>query len=1115
MLHFVLGRSGYGKSEYLRRLFAELARGGDDKLLFVVPDQITFEYETAFLDLLGPSLSQRITVLGFSRMCDYVFERTGHRFASFADEGVRGMVMSIAMEQTEDGLTVFGRRGASRDLRELMLTAVKEYKKCALTSDDLLRAAEMTGDETLSGKLRDTALVYDAYNAVMEQSYMDPLDSLTKLAEILGGEPVFDGYTVAFDAFYGFTAQEYDVIERLMKQSREMYVALTDDCSNGDGSLFFTTRRTRIRLGRIASDSGVRIAPHIMPDEPRRFSDPALIAVEENIYRSDKAPYDGKAESVSVYMASGIYDECDYVARTIRGLVESGYRYRDIAVIARDTSPYAGVLGTYFEKYDIAYFMDEPQNIDAAPVVRLVSAAFDVVTRGFDRDDVLTLLKTGLCPYSVEDIADFENYLFVWDIGGRGFYDEFRANPTGFADDFTDEERERLNRIEALRADLITKLRRFGSAVKDADGRTIAGALMKLLYALGCDKNIITLSDRLIDSGEEQLSAELIRMWNVLCAVLDKTVEVLGDYRISAKRFAELLYINFAGTQVATIPRGPDEVDVATADRGLLSAKKVVFVIGAIDGQFPRTPVEAGVFTDSERVALRGLSLPLSDSVGELFNTELYYAYSALTAAGERLYVSYYAADLKGELKSPSDMIGELSAALRGLRVREYPEVPMSERLMSERAAFDCLIRGYRSTAPDIEALKEYFKEKKDYAQVLRAIDFNLKRPPRRISDSALSRALFGDVMKLSATRIDVYHKCPFMYFCEYGLRARERRRAAIDPLEYGTLIHYIFERFFSAHKKDSYPSLDEAAVGAEVSKVLDEYIERHFGGAEGKSQRFLYLFYRIKSTATKLVMHMIQELSQSEFEPVDFELGVGEDIPEYRLPLRGGLSLAVRGSVDRVDECVRDGVRYIRVVDYKTGVKHFNLYDVIYGLNLQMFLYLSAIKSVGEDRYGGEITPAGVLYMPSVSPSVAADYGEDESSVIKDVLKEYRMRGVVLDDADVLAAMERDLKGVYIPVTFKGDEVKAGADSLATLEQLGAIFKRIDVLLTQMAESLYDGDVGAVPLKGEYDGCEYCRYSAVCLRDEDDPCREGVKLTKDEIYDELMGEVNGDAQLD
>lgn len=1113
MLRFVLGRSGYGKSEYLRGLFAQRAREGDDRLLFIVPDQITFEYETAFLDLLGPSDAQRITVLGFSRMCDHVFARTGHRYAAFADEGVRHMVMSMALEQVADGLTVFGKRSGSRDVCELMLTAVKEFKKCAVTPEALLRTAEIAGDGALGSKLRDAALVYEAYDAVMQRSYMDPLDSLTKLADILADEPVFEGWTIAMDAFYGFTAQEYAVIERLMRRSGEFWVALTDDPSQGESDLFFAPRRTRLRLKELAKRGGVPVDAPVVLSEPRRFRSEALSAAEANLFRLSKEKYQGDASAVELYCAAGIYDECDYVARRIRALTESGYRYRDIAVITRDPGRYAGVLDACLEQYGIRYFMNQPQNIDAVPIVRLVSAAFDVVTRGFDRDDVLTLLKTGLCSYGAEDIADFENYLFVWDLSGKKLYDPFTANPSGFSNDFSDEERERLGRVEALRADVIGKLRTFARAVKRADGRSIAHALMKLLYDLRCDENIGALCDALEADGEDVLSAELVRMWNVLCAILDKTVGVIGNYQIGAKRFAELLYVNLSNTEVASIPRGLDEADIAAADRGLLTENKIVFVIGAVDGEFPRTPVEAGVFTDSERVALREMDLPLSDAVQELFSTELYYAYSALTAMSERLYVSYPSADLKGSALSPSVIVNELRTIFPSLNVLDSLSVPFGERLLSRRAAFDRLVYHYRSTSPDIEALRAYFEADEEYAPILRAIRRTLKRPPRRITDPALSRALFGERMKISATRIDVYHNCPFMYFCEYGLKVKERRRAVIDAVEYGTLIHYIFEHFFGSHDRESYASLTEDKVAEEISALLDAYLERHFGGKEGKSDRFLYLFYRIKSTAVKLVLHMLRELSQSDFTPADFELGVGEDIPAYTLDLGEGRSLIVRGSVDRIDTCVRDGVRYVRVVDYKTGIKHFNLYDIIYGINLQMFLYLSAVERGGQERYGGAITPAGVLYMPAVSPRVSADYGTDEESVRSEVLKEYRMRGVVLDDMDVITAMEHDRKGVYIPVTFKGDAVSAGKESLATLEQMGAIFRRVDLLLTQMAEALYEGEVGDVPLKGEYDGCQFCHYGAVCGHDEDGPCREGVKMSKDEFYRELKGEVNGDEQ--
>ena len=246
MLHFVTGTSGVGKTKYLYDRICELVKSGEEKLMVIVPDQSSFNTEKAFLELLGEKLSRNIKVFGFSRLCDYVFEQTGNRFLSFADEGVRNVVMNVAIEQVGDKLDLFSKRATKTDLTELMLNSVKEYKKCSITSSQLYEVSEKIADATLSKKLYETALLYDAYDAILSQSYIDPLDSISRIVDVLKTTSLFEDYTVAVDSFYGFTAQEYEVLEILMKQSRDMYIALTTDGLNGsNGDLFFVTDRTK------------------------------------------------------------------------------------------------------------------------------------------------------------------------------------------------------------------------------------------------------------------------------------------------------------------------------------------------------------------------------------------------------------------------------------------------------------------------------------------------------------------------------------------------------------------------------------------------------------------------------------------------------------------------------------------------------------------------------------------------------------------------------------------------------------------------------------------------------------------------------------------------------
>ena len=357
-------------------------------------------------------------------MCDYVFEHSGNRYLSFADEGVRHVVMSVALEQISDKLKLFKKRANESDLCDLMLNNVKEFKNCNISEQMLFDASENCKDKTLSLKLYESALVYEAYNAIMSKSYLDPLDSLSRVASILENNAEFKDYIVAVDSFYGFTMQEYEVLEQIMGQCRDMYVALEDDMSNdSDTDIFFVPHRTKRRLKNIAKNLGVSISKDTVFSENLRFKSADLAAIEENIYRIYKEPYNEDASNVTYYLAKDIYDECDFIARTIRELIEKDkYRYKDIAIVTRNIEKYSGIVENVFGKYHISLFYNKPFDIDSQPIVKLVTAAFDIINKGFDKDDVLILIKSGLMSYSIEDISDFENYIFKWDITKKAFF---------------------------------------------------------------------------------------------------------------------------------------------------------------------------------------------------------------------------------------------------------------------------------------------------------------------------------------------------------------------------------------------------------------------------------------------------------------------------------------------------------------------------------------------------------------------------------------------------------------------------------------------------------------------------------------------------------------------
>ena len=1112
MLNFILGTSGVGKTEYLYNTVCKLAMNGDNKLMFIVPDQISFATEKAFLDILGPKLSRNIKVFGFSRLCDYIFEQTGNRFLSFADEGIRNVVMSVAVEQVEDKLELFSKRANKTDLNELMLNSIKEYKKCSITSKMLYEAAEKIEDITLKKKLSETALLYDTYDAILNKSYIDPLDSLSYVSRVLRTTPLFENYTIFIDSYYGFTGQEYELLSLLLIQSKDFYIALTTDNTDGNnGELFFVSDRTVKNLTRLAKQSEISVSKPIVLTENKRFNCESLIALEENVFRLNKEKSEFSDDAITVYSAKSIYDECEFVARNIRKLiVDEGYEYNDIAVILRQSDAYQSILDTALNKYDINYFMDKPQDIDTKPFIRFVTSCFNIITNGFDKEDILSLLKTDLTDIKEQQIIDFENYIYVWNINGRKFFDEFVQNPSGFSSKFSDENKEKLAQIEQTRKTIIDSLRTFYFDTKDATALEISKALIKLIGKLNCKKNLLALCDKYESEGELPLSEEQIRIYNLFIEIIDKMVLLLSDYRISAKRFSELLHINFANTDISFIPRYVDQVDVACADRSLLTDKKAVFVIGAIDTLFPHTPVESGIYSDDERNLLSKYGLNLSDSVTDLISTELYLAYKALTTASDKLFVSFYNASLNGEKSLPSSIITQLPQIFDKPLYLTSVDSTIFDSMYADKSAFDYFVSHYRSDDPDIKLLREYFESKDDYKAVIDAIDNTVSGCGIRIKDKNVVKKVFSDTLTLSSSQIDMYHKCRFSYFCSYGLGINKRKQAKMDSLEYGKLVHFILESFLRNRIGNSNNTVDFSIIRAdeienEVTKLLDDYIQDNFGGIADKSARFMYLYLRIKNTAVKLITRLVDEYSQSKFQPADIELDIGKDIPNYELKVNDDITVKVTGKVDRVDIMEENGKKYIRIIDYKTGTKKFSLYDVLYGINLQMFIYMSAIRANGTNRYNcNDLIPAGVLYMPAIDAVENASSMSELDDAQKKAIRKMRLHGIILDDFDSVIGMECEGKGYYIPITHNKEKLTGKKDSLASLEQLGLLFNHVDRLLKEMALTLTDGDICAIPAKNAHDACEYCDYHAVCGYMETDLCNKLEKHSKDAVYEIL-----------
>ena len=1108
MLRFILGKSGSGKSTETLKIAGELA-DSNLPVMLIVPDQSTFECEKTLLDVFGAKKAEKVLVFGFSRLCKYVFELTGNSADNVIDEGTRAVVMSLALEELTEKLRLLSSKG-NKSLVDVMLQTVSDLKKSSVTSDELRSASMLVCDETLKTKLNETALITDTFDALVSQSYIDPMDDLTRLDDILQKNNILRNYTIIFDGFSGFTMQQLKVVRSLIRDCAATYFTLTlDPLTDGSEEVFATSQQTYKILKEYAKRDGVDIKAPIKLTDLHRFKNNELTLLEQNIFRTHLEPLEISPENICVYNAVDMYDECEYVARKIKGLViEKGYLYSDISVICHDIDPYKGILSEILEKYEIPYFSDEHADIDVKPVIRLVNSIFRCIVFDFEREDVLALLKSGLTEFSVEEISLFENYLFVWNVSGSAFKNEFVQNPKGYSDRFSDYDREVLAKVENLRESVIEPLLLFKENAKDK----IVLEISKLFYALLEELKVPDALRRMYadfeSSDDKAVGAEQIRIWNMLMSVLDKTAAVIGTKAMTVKRYYELLSLQISAMQLSDIPRTIDCVTITTAQRVRISKQKASFLIGCVDGIFPAIPHTAGIFSPFELKMLAMNKVEIGDDFAALNNLETFMAYSCMTSASEYLSVSFYLTDISGASYQPSEIVLQCKKVFKNIVAYDrFDFDAKKESMYALRPAFDAVAEMLGRGEKVPESLLEVFSQITEYSAKMDSLKNARDKVPFKINESQNAERLFGGNLSISASQLEKFNLCRFSYFCNYGLNVRERHRAEINPMQYGTIVHYILERFFREYSKEQYSVMDKDELSKIFSTYISEYAAAHFGEVQTKQNSFMYRIKLILENVLRLVKHTIDELTQSEFFVADCELKIGEDVPSYTVVLPDGHKIAVCGSVDRVDIMQKNGTTYLRVIDYKTGSKEFKLSDVLYGINLQMLLYLHSIEVSGSDRYG-DIIPAGILYMPATVPYISSESLKSIDKLPDELNKKLKMNGLLLKDTEIIHGMDKTDAATYIPVKIKAGE-PVSSTSLATLEEFGKIFQKVDMLIAEMGKNIYNGNIEARPLKGGHDSCEYCPYDSVCAYRRSNPIN-CFSVDNKTVIEEITNEING-----
>ena len=1075
MLTILMGRAKTGKTDRILKQIREL--GDSSRQILLVPEHASHASEMDLCRICGDTVSRHAEVLSFRRLSTRILSITGGLSDVALDGGGKLLMLQRALGEIAPELKVYRRPSQKAAFLEQMLALFDELRSYQVTPEELAQRGEEISSVTTREKLRDLSLLYGAYEARLYRPDFDARDRMSRLCEHLEESGYINGKDLFIDGFTYFNGQELQAISVFLRRASSVTVTLLGEPGEGRSELFEASYRTRDALLRLAREEG---CPSEIVYTTREEDTDALLHLERCFF-GENIPWEGACGAIHLRECENVFSEVENVAADIRRLVASGRcRYRDITVGARDMERYESVLESVFERYEIPVYLSRRSDILQTPALALISGALNAVTGGLETEDMFRYLKTGLAGLTLDECDLLENYVLTWEIHGQMWLRDvdWTANPEGYGAPWDERQVQALEQINLLRRRVREPLKLLKDGLDTAEtAEEKVDTLYRFLERLQLQQSLTDQIGRLYEAGQSQRAEETAQLWEILCGVMDQVVEILGAEVMDTEEFARLFQQVLTQYSVGTIPVSLDQVSASEITRNDRHTTKYLFLLGANDHVLPSTGSGGGILNDDDRDELVAQGMRLAPRGMELLSIELQNLYAALAQPTEGLTVSYPVSDVSGAELRPAFVIERI--------LQLFPEI----RVEAEKAD-----KAYRLTAmiPALEMagscgespVWEYLRRIPALAPQLAAMSAAAELRRGHLSRSAV-QALYGDRFHMSASRIERLNSCHFAYFMEYGLRAKERETADFDAPQIGTFLHFLLEHVTKdVMAQGGFQDVADAELHRLTEHYIQSYLQQQIRNFQERSARFRYLFDRLKGLAFAIVEETAEELRHSDFVPLEFELEFGSHgaLPAVQIH-EVDSELRITGKVDRVDGWLQDGKLFLRVVDYKTGRKSFDLSEVRMGLDIQMLLYLFTLQKEGAGYFGHPIEPAGMLYFPARDEILSAERNISPEKLLELRQKTLRRSGLLLNDRTVLEAMEHEslTEPHYLPLRInRAGDITAG---VASAEQLGKLSRYVDKMLHRITREIRDGKIDADPCcHSEEDRfCQFCPWASAC----------------------------------
>lgn len=1118
----ITGAIGSGKTSLcIEQMQAAHKRNEKKRLMMLVPSHYSHETERMLINTFGGTGLNGIECTSFEKLSRELISNSSPILGASGKNALICRAVNSCLESIKSSDAPFDNRLiraiSRRGFIDIAQGLINEMHRYGVTSQAILEYAQTAETEILSQKLKITASIYDNYEKLLSDTdYRDSNNELSRLAAVIG--QYFNSDTAVWiNKFDEFLPQELAVVYALIDSGADITITFPL-CPDVSDTYFGTTAA----IESISSYTTIEKI-HLDGCMTHIKNAPDLKFLFSTWF--DRSVYDDKCENTEIFISRDAYTETEHLAAKILDLVrEDGYRFRDIGIICGNYGEYSHIVEAIFEEYDIPYYSDERIAISEYPIAMQILSLFDVIDSNWSYKAMLSYLRSGFIyvkdgskfhRLDIDKLDLLENYVLKYGINYKSYWCKSWLNSsatiidTAFETESQKKNAALLEELDKMRLMIIEPILAYGEAVKKsvtvADYcRALFGFFENINLYQGIKGELLSMAMNRADADAQRFG----QIWNLMLDVLNQIYTALGNEKATHEDFCGYIRSAMSQCQIRTVPSGIDRVFIGSADMNRSIPTPVIFAIGAVSGTFPTINSNEGFLSNSDREALQIGGIELSPTTTKMTDRLRNSVYKLLSAATEKLYISYPSMTPDGNSNLPSQAVTDIMHKLKNIPVCDdlVPDPTEPIYVSSPKATLHKFLSRPKDT-PLWEHIDSWFNSHGKWQNRLFTVNHaKHSYNHRKIELSPeLAEALYSGKIRYSSTRLDTYAKCPFSHYLKYGLSAREDSTYEMNAADTGSYAHEIIRRFCTTVDSDpklSWDNIDNSRCDSIVSQIVDDTISKISASELAKKEVTADILRRMGEAVKKAAQTAVRSIKSGSFVCDGYE-------KEIQFKLTEDIELC--GIIDRLDVCRHDGVNEYRIIDYKTGNKDMSAANIYNGLDMQPVIYALAMRTLDENA-----VISGMYYGLVHNDFAMLDPTSKESTAESRLRENTAYKGLTFvgNDAAVpppeeeINRIETELSRADSSLFFS---LRGGIKydkSLRVRSDSELLMDTVRNNIITMNSDIKNGNIAISPLiNSSRSACTYCPYTAVCAFDCDAKKDRKITTKDDEAWAKMEEE--------